>query len=167
MEVQEDTPPNSESFRLALRVRHPSMDPDELSLAFRIEPEHAFRAGASRPSTSGLATVSVHAETYWLGVLKPLRAPTDVSFPGEERSRIAQKQLAAAHKSLSWALSLSAARFLTTHADLLSRIRAEGGEVALLVTIYSGELTSFTVPPEASRLFGKFGITLEFELVDD
>lgn len=167
MEVQEHAPPNVEPFRLALRVRHPSMNPDELSRALGIEPEHAFRAGAPRRSTPGVVTVSVHAESYWIGVLTPLAAARDVSFSGEERSQIAQKQLAAARKSLSWALSLSAARFLTPHADLLSRIGSEGGEVALLITIYNGELSSFLLPPDASRLFGKLGITLEFELVND
>jgi hypothetical protein len=38
---------DSEPFRLALRVRHPSIDPDELTRAFAITPEHAHQAGTA------------------------------------------------------------------------------------------------------------------------
>jgi hypothetical protein len=72
----------------------------------------------------------------------------------------------AAIKSLDWALSLSATRFLHLHAELLRRIRSEGGEISLLVALSIGELSGFSLVPEVSRVFGEFGITIEFELTD-
>ena len=35
-------------FQLSLRIKHPSMDPANISKELGIEPEHSFRAGQSR-----------------------------------------------------------------------------------------------------------------------
>jgi hypothetical protein len=158
----EDTDP--ESFQISLRIRHPSMDPAAISAALNIEAEHCFRAGELRRSSSGLATASVYQDSYWLGVLRPSGPLIDVSFHGDQRSKFAQKQLSAARGSLTWALALSTARFLNQHAELLRRIRAEQGEVTLIVGICSDEVGSFTLAADASRLLGELGIAVEFEL---
>jgi hypothetical protein len=55
---------------------------------------------------------------------------------------------------------------LHLHAELLRRIRSEGGEISLLVALSIGELSGFSLVPEVSRVFGEFGITIEFELTD-
>jgi hypothetical protein len=164
MEAKRLSKSDSEHFQLSLRVRHPSMDPVDLSRAFKIEAEHSFRAGGSRPSSSSGAPASVHAESYWLGVLKPIGPLVDISFPEDRQSQIAQRQLAATTKSLNWALNLRTSRFLHTHADFLRRIRSEGGNVAFLVTIYTGEASTFTLAPEVSQILGNLGIAVEFEL---
>ena len=88
-------------FQLSLRVRHPSMDPAEITRAFGIEPEHFFRAGDPRPSRARPESAFPYPETYWLGVLKPRAALPDMSFPGDPKSQIAQRGLAAATKSLT------------------------------------------------------------------
>ena len=167
MEAKKLLQADLEPFQLSLRIRHPSMDPAELSWAFRIEPEHSFRAGAPRTLRSGGASASVHPESYWLGVLEPAEQRADLSFSGDHRSQIAQKQLAAVSNSLSWALCLRTSRVLKANADLLRRVRSEGGDVTLLVMICSGEVSSFTLAPEASQMFGELGITVEFELTSE
>jgi hypothetical protein len=55
---------------------------------------------------------------------------------------------------------------LHLHAELLRRSRSEGGEISLLVALSIGELSGFSLVPEVSRVFGEFGITIEFELTD-
>jgi hypothetical protein len=54
------------SFQLLLRIRHPSLDIDEVTRTLDLEPEHAANAGRSI-SPSGKE--SLHAETYWLATL--------------------------------------------------------------------------------------------------
>jgi hypothetical protein len=162
MEARRISTDYSEAFRLALRVRHPSMDPAELSRAFAIEPEYSFRAGSVRPSRSGTTTASVRSESYWLGELKATEPPLGPPFVGDQR--LAERQLEAARKSLTWTLSLTCIRVLKTHADLLRRIRSDGGEITLLVTIFGSEVGSFSLLPEASKVFGDLGVGLEFEL---
>ena len=144
------------------------MDPAELSREFKIDPEHSFRAGDPRPARSGIAPAPVHAESYWLGTLNPSKWPADILlFPEHPRLQIAQEQLrATATDSFAWALSLSATWFFHLHAALLRRIRAEGGQISLLVALSTGETSSFSLLPEASRVFGELGVTVEFEFTD-
>jgi hypothetical protein len=155
----------AELFQLSLRIRHPSLDPADLSREFRIEAEHSFRAGDPRPSRSGLAPASVHAESYWLGALNPaswIRLPL-----ADPRLQLPQQGLGAmVGRNLGSALALSA-RFLSLHAPVLQRIRAEGGQISLLVAIPTEEVSSFSVAPEVSRMFGELGVALEFELTGD
>jgi hypothetical protein len=171
MQASQLPKPDAETFQLSLRIRHPSMDPAEISKALDMKAEHCFRAGARRAGSGGKATV--YGESYWLGVLPSLRSLAAIPFPAEW-SEILHKQApaaaAAASKSLSglgWALLLSAARFCSTHGEILRRIRSEGGVVTLLVTIDSAEVGGFTLTPEASRLFGELGIAIEFEIAAD
>jgi hypothetical protein len=65
-------------YQLSLHVRHPSVDPEEISRELGLEATESFRAGAPRQSRSGIAATAVHGETYWVAVLDPLvwSAPT-------------------------------------------------------------------------------------------
>ena len=165
MEARKLRQPDSEPFQLSLRIRHPSVDPDDLSREFSIEAAHCFRAGDPRPSRTGIA--SVHPESYWLGALSAANWPVDVTSPGALRLLAAQERLGvAATRSLGWALSLST-RFFTAHADTLRRIVAESGQVSLLITAPAGELSGFSLAPAVSRVFSELGITLEFEFSSD
>lgn len=79
--------------------------------------------------------------------------------------KIARARLTALSCSLGWALSLCALRFFSVHAPLLRRIRTEGGQVSVLVTISTADASSFSLMPEVSRVFSELGIALEFEFV--
>jgi hypothetical protein len=155
-------------FQLSLRIRHPSMDPAEISKQLRIEPEHAFRAGQPRRSKSGVAPAAIHTESYWLAPLNPASWFGSPSFAEPLRLAITQEHIdAAIARNLTGALGLCAARFNKAHAALLHTIRSEGGETSLLVTISPTAVSTFSLPPQISRMFGELGITLEFEITND
>jgi hypothetical protein len=165
MEATKLHPSDSDPFQLSLRIRHPSIDPEELSREFSIEAAHCFRAGDPRASRSGIA--SVHPESYWLGALNTASWPGEVSVPRVRRRPAAQERLGVvATRSLGWALSLST-RFFSAHAETLRRIGAEGGQVSLLVTADPGEVSGFSLAPAVSRVFSELGIALEFEFTSD
>jgi hypothetical protein len=165
MEATKLQQPDLEPFQLSLRIRHPSLDPEELSREFSIEAEHCFRAGDPRASRSGIA--SVHPESYWLGALNTANWPADVSLPKSRRQPADRERVGVvATRSLGWALSLST-RFFSAHAETLRRIGAEGGQVSLLVTAPAGEVSGFSVAPAVSRVFSDLGIALEFEFTSD
>jgi hypothetical protein len=166
MEARKLRESDPEPFQLSLRIRHPSLDPKELSREFSIEAAHCFRAGDPRPSRSGIT--SVHPESYWLGALNTANWPAeDVTSPGVLRLLAAQERTGVgAMRSLGWALSLST-RFFTAHARTLRRILAEGGQVSLLITAPAGEVSGFSLAPAVSRVFSELGITLEFEFTGD
>jgi hypothetical protein len=163
MEARKLSNPRSSPFQLSLRIRHPSLDPADISRELRMKAEHSFRAGDPRLSRSGLAPASVHAESYWLGALNPLDWSQDPSLPDDPLVKIPRERLGAMSRSLGWALSLCAVRFISVHGPLLRRIRTEGGQVSVLVTISAADASSFSLVPEVSRVFSELGIALEFE----
>jgi hypothetical protein len=167
MEARKLSNPRASPFQLSLRVRHPSLDPAEISSQLRIKAEHSFRAGDPRLSRSGLAPASVHTESYWLGALNPADWPADPAVAEDPLVKIARERLPAVSRNLGWALSLCALRFVSVHAALLRRIRAEGGQVSVLVTISTADASSFSLMPEVTRVFSEFGIALEFEFVGE
>lgn len=155
-------------FELSLRIRHPSVDPADLSDQLGIKPKHSFRAGEPRRSRTEPTSTSVHGESYWLGTLDPAAWPAENWFSGFANVALAQKELSSAvTRSLGWALSLSARRFQRGHAALFERVRIEGGRVSLLVALSPVAVESFSLTPEVSRIFSELGITLEFELTSD
>jgi hypothetical protein len=165
MEARQLHRPDSEPFQLSLRIRHPSLDPRELSREFNIEAAHCFRAGDPRASRSGFA--SVHPESYWLGALNTANWPVDVTFPGVRRLLATQERIGVvATRSLGAVLSLST-RFFNAHAATLRRISAEGGQVSLLITAPAPAVSGFSLVPAVSRVFSDLGITLEFEFSTD
>src|ERR1700735_4783357 len=133
---------DAQPFQLSLRIRHPSMDPADLSREFKIDPEHSFRAGEPRPARSGSAAGSVHTESYWLGALNPTKWLEDMSFPAHPLQMAQERLGAAATESFGRALSLSATRFCYLHAELLRRLYSEGGQISLLVALSAGGVRS-------------------------
>jgi hypothetical protein len=60
-----------QDFSVTFRIRHPHIDPAELSRQLGIEPEHAWRAGEPRrPEPGEAARSGVYRETYWVGELQ-------------------------------------------------------------------------------------------------
>jgi hypothetical protein len=58
-----------DNFSIALRVRHPSIDPAEVTRRLGIDPQHAWRAGEPRHVDDDDAGSALHRETYWVGLL--------------------------------------------------------------------------------------------------
>ena len=133
MEARKLRQSDSEPFQLSLRIRHPSIDPDELSREFSIEAAHCFRAGDPRLSRSGIA--SVHPESYWLGALNTANWPVEVTSPGVRRLLSSQERMGVvATRSLGWALALSTP-FFTAHAQTLRRAARGVGRTQCLPKI--------------------------------
>jgi hypothetical protein len=155
-------------FQLSLRIKHPSMDPAVISKELGIESEHSFRAGQPRSSKSGVAPAAVHSESYWLAALDPTTWFGSPSFAEPLNLRVTQKHIdAAVARNLTWALSLCVVRLSKLPGSPLHKIRSDGGEISLLVTLSPTAVSSFSLAPAVTRLFGELGVTLEFELASD
>jgi hypothetical protein len=168
MEANKRLKPQVPAFELSLRIRHPSMDPAELSRELGMEAHSSFRAGEPRQSRSGHSTASVHGESYWLGTLDSASSPAAHWLSDFAHLEVVQRSHdKAVSQNLGWALSFHATHVLRTNAALLERIRSEGGQVSLLVTLSPAEVDSFSLTPEVSRIFSHLGITIEFEMSGD
>jgi len=163
-------------FEISLRIRHPSIDPAEVSRALDLEPIEAFRAGDPRPGGVRALEKSIHAETVWVAVLGPESWPVRIPAPGAEPSmlramraeylRAMRRNLRLASGLLDWALAWTCARLRARHADFVQRIRAEGGEVALLVMISPREVRSFSLLPAVGAALTELGISIELAFAE-
>jgi hypothetical protein len=64
-------PAAAPAFCLSLHIRHPSLDPQEISRELQLTPEDAFGAGEPRRARTYLGA-GVHGETYWAARLDPV-----------------------------------------------------------------------------------------------
>jgi hypothetical protein len=170
MEARDVLRERDRAFELALRVRHPSMDPAVISRELKLKPEHSFRAGEPRESVSGIAAAAVHPESYWLATLDPGEWPADhlrgLDLPSVPRTR-SKEGMRVMVSSLGMALTLSAVHFLRAHADFLKRVQAEGGDVALLVEVPVEHAQGFTLTAQVAKVLSDLGVSLEFEFTKD
>lgn len=162
-------------FQISLRIRHPSMDPRRISRELKVEPEHCFKAGEPRESSSGIAVTAVHAESYWLGSLTSLTSASSLmsglnvasmvsSAPGDRRAKVMR---AAMQMSLGVALDTSVLAFLRPHADFIRQIQCEEGQVCLIVELSTQSLSGFTLSPQCTRVLSDLGVSLEFDFVNN
>lgn len=166
MEARELPEPQPQAFELVLRIRHPSMDPQEISAQLQISAEHCFKAGEPRKTGAG---GSVHSETYWLATLNPGWWPAEVHsyIPGLALSAAAggaaETLSEMARTVLGRALSVCATRFMRPHRDFFHRIQSEGGQVRLLVEVNTAAVGGFTLTPELGREINTLGVPIDFE----
>lgn len=171
MEARELLPERPRAFELALRIRHPSMDPAVISRELRLEPDHSFRAGEPRESVSGIAAAAVHGESYWLATLDPT-AWTDesslaASFSGRSQVALVKERVRTMlTESLGLALMLGTTH-LRAHTDFIHKVQAEGGHVSLLVELSPSEMQSFTLTPQVAKAISELGISVDFEFTSD
>jgi hypothetical protein len=163
-------------IQLSLRIRHPTIAPEEISTALGVVPEHCFRAGDPRTGAAKDRRTSQHTQTYWLA---PVTAqawsdPIDPAFVSVVAARYSEHDLAVSEKHLREAtqklmarsaedLLFYCLRHLNTRQAFLQRIQSDGGDVSLLLTIERDSASDFTLPVAMARSLVKLGISLEFK----
>ena len=159
MEARRASQP-SYPFQLSLRVRHPSIDPAEISRELQLEPEHSFRAGDLRDSTRSAAVTPAHVESYWLATIDPssLLAGTALA------PKISPEIQAIALAAVDSALTILITSVLRRHAEFFRRIESEGGEVRLIVALSARKTRGFTLTPHLSKALSELRIPVDFEL---
>jgi hypothetical protein len=145
----------AQPFQLSLRVRHPSIDPREISRELCIEAEYSFRAGEARNSRGRTSHVSSHAESYWFAPLGPVLWAAD--------SEPALQSFAASNPTIELAL-LRCTYLLRRHAGFVRELQASGGEVSLLVEVASDAISGFSLTPMCAGSLHELGVGVDFEL---
>ncbi len=132
-------------FTLSLRIRHPSIEPGEITRNLGIEPQHTWRAGDPRRDAAGGELSGTYRESYWVGRLmeKPELAADQVGVESE-----VLRTLALLRRSFG---------FLVT-------LKAEGGLAELHVSIFARGDFSLEFLPESLSLLGRLGLTVAVEV---
>jgi hypothetical protein len=150
--------------QLFLRIRHPSMDPREVTRALAIEPIQTLACGTSVEGS----VRRLHTESYWIAQLPaPSMHELVEKYQGGARelsTSLKQEDLLAHTGSSEWdARIMLQLRELQAEKPraLLQQVLREGGSVALLVE--RGEERSPFVIKRALAKLAELGIELEVD----
>ena len=136
-----------DTYVVVLRVRHPNLDPAELTKTLRVEPEHCWKAGDPRVSQTGQPIGGQHRDSYW-------SAPLPVESVG---GATLTREVALSQQLLS----------LTQHRDFLKRLQTDGAELSLVVEIPPVEGPVMTLSAIALRRAADLNVEIEFQVVGD
>jgi hypothetical protein len=131
-------------FTMSLRIRHPHVDPAEITRNLGIEPQHTWLAGEARRDSAGTELGGTYRESYWMGRLmsEPELASDHVGVESEILRLLAQ---------------------LRRSFGFLESLKAESGVAELHVSIFAREEFRLEFLPESLSLLGRLGLTVAIE----
>ncbi len=130
-------------FSLAVAVRHPDIDPQEITAALDRTPYQSWQAGAPRRTPSGHPMPSVGRESYWIWTIK-----------------------VAGQRNFFSAL-MDEAELLAARAEFLHGIVAAGGRISLTVSLPGDVNIGATLPHAAISRLAELPIDLGIEVFPD
>jgi hypothetical protein len=131
-------------FMRSLRIRHPRIDPAEITRVLGFAAQHTWRAGDLRRDCAEHELGGTHHETYWMGrlMVKPELAQDNASVESE---------------------MLHTLETLRRCFDFLATLKAEGS-AELHVSLYTRENFRLEFLPEALSLLGRLGLAIALEV---
>jgi hypothetical protein len=132
-------------FTMSLRIRHPHVDPAEVTRVLGMEPQHMWRAGDARRDVGGAELEGTYRESYWMArlMVEPQLASDGVGVESEVLRTLAQLR-----RSFSY----------------LETLKLEGGEAELLVNIFAREDFRLDFLAESLSILGRLGLALALEV---
>jgi hypothetical protein len=132
-------------FMMSLRIRHPRIDPAEITRALGIEPQHNWRVGDLRRDSAGGEIGGTRRESYWMGrmMTEPALARDDLSVESEVEHTLAT---------------------LRRCFNFLETLKAEGGSAEIHVSLYAREEFRLEFRPESLALLGRAGLAVVLEV---
>jgi len=150
-------------IEIFLRVKHPTMDPAEITEALGIEPEHSVHAG---PAASRSGVQRLHSESYWLARL-PMRSFHEMvlgvrtfSAPNALPTFSKEKHIKMRDATQYDVYILDALQQLTVKKAFLQQLNRQGS-IALLIQ-RPDHVTPLSLCASLTRL-AELGITLEID----
>ena len=136
---------NNHEFTMSLGIRHPDIDPAQITGALGLQPGHAWSKGEQRTSPTGAALGGSHRESYWFCEIVPRP-----KFSGELVSM--ESEMARVLQMLSKAT------------DFLQGLHVGGGVTELFITIFARGDFRMELLPEQSALLGRIGLSLTIDV---
>jgi hypothetical protein len=132
-------------FTVALRIRHPTMDPATISATLGIQPQHTWRAGQPRCDATGAELGGAHHDSYWMARLmeEPQLSSDVVSV-----ERVILNTLSKLRRAQSF----------------LEQLSAEGGVAELIVSVYAREDFRLEFPSDSLTLLGRLSLAVALDV---
>lgn len=132
-------------FTMSLRIRHPHVDPAEITRCLGIEPQHTWRAGEQRRDPAGGELAGAYRESYWMGRL------------------MAQPALASDHFDVESEL-LRVLGQLRRSFGFLETLKAEGGIAEVQVSLFARGDFRLEFLPDSLAMLGRLGLTVALDV---
>ncbi len=132
-------------FTMSLGVRHPDIDPEQITRALGLTPGHLWRKGDERTDQAGTGLGGNHRASYWFCEITPRP-----KFPGERISM---------ENELSRVLHM-----LRKAIVFMQDMHYGGGVTELFVTIFARGDFRLELLPEESALLGRLGVGMTIEI---
>ena len=132
-------------FALSLAIRHPRIDPAQISEELGIKPQHTWKAGDRRLDAAGTAIEGSYRESYWMARL------------------MEQPQLSSQRQSVEGMLMQTLAQ-LHRSQSFLERINAEQGVAELHVSLYAREEFTLQLSVESLALLGRLRLAVSLDI---
>jgi hypothetical protein len=136
---------NNYEVSLSLGVRHPDVDPAQITRELGLQPGHAWRAGEARLDEAGTSMGGTHRGSYWFCEFAP--RPT---FSGE--STLVESELT------------RVLHMLRKSIVFLQGLHYGGGTTELCISIFAHGDFRMELLPEETALLGRLGITTRFDI---
>lgn len=133
------------SYSIALRIWHPSIKPDEITLALGLQPNRSWEAGQSRQTPKGTPLEGVYRESYW---------NADPFDRGEYSST----------DDLAEDALIEVLQALEPKKGFLERLRNEGARIMVQVSSFSGRNYALELSPELLRRYAALGVSLAHDV---
>lgn len=132
-------------FTVSLRIRHPFIDPAEVTGALGIQPQHAWQSGQPRSDASGSKLSGCHRDSYWMSrlMIEPQLSSRDVSVEAVLWQTLTQIQRAQL---------------------FLDRVNSEGGLTEILVSIYARDVFKLELATDALTLLGRLHVSIALDI---
>ena len=136
---------NLDTFTVSLSIRHPNIDPREITRALGFEPQHSWKAGDARRTAQGRPLEGTYHESYWTSEFREL----DSSLRGVVEAE---------------AVLLQAVVQLRRSQAFFSRLQSEGATVELLVEVIGGSDFTFTLSPQLISMLARSGFSVVLQV---
>jgi hypothetical protein len=132
-------------FTMSLRIRHPHVEPAEVTRRLGMEPQHFWRVGEERRDAKGAALGGSYHESLWMCTL--------MAHPQLSSDRIGVES------ELLHAIGL-----LRRSLDFLQSLRDSGGIAELHISLFARQEFRLELPAELLVSLGQMGIAMALEV---
>lgn len=136
---------NAYEFTFSLRIRHPAIEPSEITQALGIEPQHTWKAGDSRRGSTGEPLERTYRESYWMGRLMD------------------EPQLSSELMTVE-AMLLQTLTQLRRSQEFLTRLSKEGAVAELHISMFARQNFRLELSAESLTLLGRLGLGVTLEV---
>ncbi len=153
--------PRASDFQVSLRVRHPDIDPKQITRQLGLQPDHAWAKGDARRSETGQTLGGIRRDSYWSATF-PDPALYERTFGEDAEPGTVQHSLAsAAAADVGMFLALQLLH-LKRQRELLVKLSSEG-DVAFVISMTAESGSTLRLEPALMRQLTDLGLRLEFE----